>query len=100
MSVSIFDSNCYKKLYQVEGETWLKNEQTQLAQMADLDYPMSAHSFTGALARFAQDGTAVIYGAGGYNRYFIREDGRIVFSVSHSTSEGRKKAEAAGFDLG
>jgi hypothetical protein len=40
-----------------------------------------------------------IYGQGGWNRYFVRKDGSIEFSVSHGTKEAAEKAKAVGFKL-
>jgi len=40
-----------------------------------------------------------IYGAGGYNRYFVRGNGEAIFSRSHALREDVKKAEALGFEI-
>ena len=40
-----------------------------------------------------------IYGSGGWNRYYLRGDGRIVFSKYHSSHDGCEKAFRAGFDI-
>lgn len=42
----------------------------------------------------------VIYGSGGWNRYFVRGDGRLIFSKRHSGNKERiKLAKALGFDV-
>ena len=40
----------------------------------------------------------VIYGAGGWNRYFIR-DNEVTFSSFHATPEQTNKARAVGFTI-
>jgi len=40
----------------------------------------------------------VIYGAGGWNRYLIR-DNEVTFSSFHSTPEQTNKARAVGFTI-
>lgn len=41
----------------------------------------------------------VIYGTGGWNRYYVRGSGEVHFSVHHSTEKNRQKAAAQGFPL-
>lgn len=42
----------------------------------------------------------VIYGSGGYNRYHVYSDGRVVFSATHSMSQSHtERARANGFDI-
>lgn len=38
-----------------------------------------------------------IYGNGGFNRYFVRKNGDVLFSVPHSNRKSREKAERLGF---
>ena len=39
---------------------------------------------------------AVVYGEGGWTRYFVRFNGEIVFSVSHGSAHPKKRARAEG----
>ena len=46
-------------------------------------------------------GDYAIYGAGGYNRYFVlARTGEILFSRHHATPEKIQQAEELGFSLG
>lgn len=45
------------------------------------------------------EGNSAIYGDGGFHRYFVRSDGNIVFSKSHSFGERITKARDAGFTI-
>jgi hypothetical protein len=40
----------------------------------------------------------VIYGAGGWNRYFIR-DNEVTFSSHHATEEATENARTVGFTI-
>jgi len=40
----------------------------------------------------------VIYGHGGFHRYIIRQDGRVLYSESHGKSDA-KKAKDLGFEF-
>jgi len=42
---------------------------------------------------------AVIYGTGGMNRWYVRLDGEVVFSVRHSSEKMCEHAERLGFEL-
>jgi hypothetical protein len=44
--------------------------------------------------------TYCVYGSGGVHRYFVREDGRVQYSVRHGGwPDVSGKAKALGFDL-
>jgi hypothetical protein len=42
---------------------------------------------------------AVIYGSGGWNRWQLREDGRVCFSGGHGSKEAAEAANDLGFDV-
>ena len=41
----------------------------------------------------------VIYGEGGWTRYYVRGDGSVVFSERHSAPKSLERAKAAGFTI-
>jgi hypothetical protein len=56
-------------------------------------------SVRGALEREGRYNNCCIYGGDGFNRYFVRLDGTVVFSERHAHSGHTAKAVEAGFDL-
>lgn len=100
MSVRITDPLCYRKIAQVEGIQWVRDEANHMAQVAQLGYVLSSQSFAGAILYWHQYEAGTIYGLGGFNRYFIREDGRVVFSKYHKASDKMiAHAVELGFDV-
>jgi hypothetical protein len=72
---NINDENITEKITEVEGDKW---EKTQIVS--------------------AQTGdTSVIYGASGVARYFVEEDGEVVYSTQHGSDPN--KAEEKGFKV-
>jgi len=43
--------------------------------------------------------STVIYGCGGWHRYYLRLDGKVYFSKRHSNNQGIADATALGFNL-
>lgn len=100
MSVHITDPLCYQKIAKVEGVQWVRDEANHMAQVAQFSYVLSSQSFAGAILYWHQYQSGTIYGLGGYNRYFIREDGRVAFSKYHCTyAEKMELAIVLGFDV-
>ena len=84
---------------EIEGERWLEDQQQSVGQN------MLTNTLEGAL-RWLRGGENdsggsmgyIVYGSGGVNRWFVRPDGTVRFSMRH----GEKKAEdaaAAGFEI-
>ena len=47
----------------------------------------------------SKSSVAIAYGAGGYNRYMITQNGVVHFSMRHSTTPGLYRALILGFDI-
>lgn len=84
------------KMAEVEGERWRKEEEDEKKKPSLHD-----QSFYGVLESFrkGQDSAGVIYGAGGWHRYIVSENGDVRFSSYHSHKEGIEKAKKAGFKV-
>jgi len=80
MTVFIHERDCYGKIAKVEGPLWVRDEAHYMGLAAETGRLLSNYSFAGAILQWHYNETAVIYGLGGFHRYFIREDGRVVFS--------------------
>lgn len=113
MPVFITDRDALQRMAQVEGDTWLR------LQESEPETPLGFRAFARAYADIKKiydglidedrretmreigislNGHKAIYGEGGWNRYFIRWSGEIVFSARHATSIQKiEKAKAAGF---
>lgn len=112
--MNIKDPKSLQVMASVEGAAWL--QQQFAGQEVAIRY-----GWVGAFAAFAAkqaaamvdpsyDGdmveeffpgwSGVIYGAGGYARYFIMPDGDIIFDSYYASSEAHKqRAIAAGFTV-
>ena len=44
-------------------------------------------------------GSVTVYGSGGGNRYYVRPDGRVDFSVQHAIDSKSRDAKSLGFNL-
>jgi|GEM_PF-4913746 len=86
----------------IEGEGWLMEEQRYK------ENPGTSYSTYTAIKglkdnllanREIPDGIPLftVYGSGGYNRYFVYQDGSVKFSGGHSTPTGIEKAKRLGF---
>lgn len=111
--VFITDKNALDLMAQIEGDWWKKEQEFKKTSKRD-DYGFYGNlkEYLNFLTRLkdAEDEEErkwiqdmygqVIYGVGGYNRYFVRGDGRLIFSKSHSISDEKTKlAESLGFDI-
>jgi hypothetical protein len=103
VSVFITDADALQKMGQIEGKDWLAAQ----AQARHEGHPNDFHSYlieyqkyqgppTEETLRVA--GHCSIYGAGGWNRYFVRKNGKIIYSAYHGPSKV-KQAEDIGFDI-
>ena len=72
---NITDKNITEKITEVEGDKWDKSQ--------------VASALIGE--------TSVIYGACGVARYFVEEDGEVLYSTQHGTASD--KASEKGFKL-
>lgn len=111
MSVYIYDPDAKAKIALVEGERWLEHD-------LNAAYRSSTSCFDAFLAEWkaieavttpdAREilnsecltvrGNPAIYGLGGWNRYFVRYDGEIMFSAYHASNpEKEAQAKDAGF---
>ncbi len=72
---NINDKNITEKITEVEGDKW---EKTQITSALNGE-------------------TSVIYGACGVARYFVEEDGELLYSTLHGTNAN--KAQDNGFKL-
>lgn len=101
MSILITDSDWIDKIQQIEGKVWL-HMQEHAQKRGDLSYTVfGAWKHWVGFERFSQDDrfSYVIYGDGGWNRYFIRNDGRVAFSRHHGYKHSLELAERVGFDI-
>lgn len=98
--VHILDEDAFERIVLVEGEYYRKPAYRHEPEGEPTD-----NSFQGVKGAWERGERGLtgrgksIYGIGGWNRYFVRDDGEIVFSYWHALSEGRKKARGAGFRL-
>lgn len=115
MSVYILDPNALSRMAAVEGGEWLKQ---QTARPEDAyGFFVFKKAFEEMQAYCADTGSdpatlgnvepsmfggplgdGAIYGSGGYSRYRVRHDGRIVFLRSWAKGKA-EAAAAAGFDV-
>lgn len=107
--VSINDPDVRDMIAQVEGQLWLAQdayaeleagrltEDTSVAH-AQLLYKRHKSAPDQDPAHTLVYG-AIIYGAGGWNRYYVTHSGEVVFSASHSNGGGIEKAEQVGFRI-
>lgn len=80
MSVYLDDPELKEKIALVEGPDWMRQGNHQDVSRARME--------------FAHKGRAsAIYGVGGWSRWIVRRDGRVVYSAEHA---GHKLAEVAG----
>ncbi len=81
----------FDRMKALEGETWAEKQQEQRGSDAPLD------SFFGALYAL-REGKKVegIYGAGGVHRFFVKDNGDVVYSRSHGSAKV-EQALALGF---
>ncbi len=108
MTINIADEGALDALTSIEGEQW-RSEQHELDGY-------TFHSFRERYrellatdpellellsdAAISVNDNKAIYGSGGRNRYFVRGDGRIVFSKIHARGpEDIQKAEELGFEI-
>jgi hypothetical protein len=80
-----------RALIAVEGEPWFEQQKA-----------FHEHSIDGARDKAhkgSQHARSVIYGAGGWSRYFIDKKGNVVFSKSHGGRESTARAEKNGFKI-
>lgn len=105
MPVYIGDADAGEKLAEVEGAMWWRHEAN-----TDAD-----SSFSGWLAAWQQYrlsryepkcsfddfrlSSGVIYGAGGYSRYYVQNDGEICLLADTTRPEKVEKARTAGFTI-
>ena len=75
-------------LIAVEGRDWFDKHQPT----------WGVNSIDGALKMAQERRSGVIYGHGGFHRYIIRQDGRVLYSESHGKSDA-KKAKDLGFEF-
>ena len=111
MAILISDTDAFDKLVCMEGERWrklasdAKNEYGfRYALNTWIAYVEEAETFDPEYAkteRFKMEGIGVvIYGEGGWNRYYVRGSGEIVFSKHHSSSQEKvDKAKEIGFGI-
>lgn len=100
MSVSLTDPDCYKKIVAIEGSAWAKEQADHVLCSRSKAYSLHTNSFFGAIIAFVQKENAVIYGYGGFNRYVIRDDGRVVFLRHQAAYPAMiEKAQMEGFDI-
>lgn len=100
----IDDDDILLKLEEVEGADWRRQQESRRT---------APHSFYWLLAAWEQrclpehrdiaeirdflDAEPVLYGAGGYNRYLLRDDGTLLFSRMHARLAMQERATKAGF---
>jgi hypothetical protein len=79
-----------RTLVEMEGKEWFEHQKT-----------WGENSIDGALETSRGGGdysSGIIYGFGGWHRYFIRSNGNVVYSSSHGRS-GVEKARSLGFEI-
>lgn len=81
----------------IEGERWAKTQDdgNGFNVREALDKLASAQNSD----RKPDDSVCVIYGRGGWNRYFVRVSGEVVFSRAHGLPQDTAKAETFGFQV-
>jgi hypothetical protein len=89
----ITDPDIVQRIAEVEGPNWIRD-------MVDGTTEGDMFSVAAALAMFNKGRwiNAIIYGLGGWDRYFVMEDGEVAYSASHGRTN-LPKAEAAGFRI-
>jgi hypothetical protein len=113
MSPNITDPATRAKVAAVEGEGWLDQQDMTgglgnyshalVIWQVDVDRAIAlAVEFNDEACLDDHESTrAVIYGSGGWTRYFVRLNGDLVFSASHSEAhlEQRARAKELGFRI-
>jgi len=90
MNLSTNYGHVVKMLMEMEGEDWFKHQKT-----------WEENSIDGALEAAKKGGGysgGVIYGFGGWHRFFVRPNGDVVYSSSHGSSDV-EKAKRLGFKI-
>lgn len=107
--IKISDESVREKIAEVEGQEWLNQDAwserdgSKIAEDTSVAHARKLWEKRRPL-RISQDPDhstvygAVIYGHGGWHRYFVTHSGEVVYSESHGRSSV-KKAEAVGFRI-
>lgn len=100
MSIFIFDPSCLRKLANVEGPGWGMEQENHLLVARKTKTPLHVNTYFGAVFEFVRGEQPVIYGYGGFNRYVVRDDGRVAFlRVQAAYPAMIERAKTEGFDL-
>lgn len=106
MSININDQDAIDKMAAVEGEHWKAQHMTQASAEFSNGFLGAVKKHAKLVASLEEEGEEpefygnIIYGDGGWNRYFVRSDGEIFFSSRHTRSqETILKAQEAGFQI-
>ena len=104
--------NALLVMAEIEGEGWLEGQLTdpspnvsakaalEQVQRRQREFREWKSDYPGDKPPDLNDTVGdAIYGAGGFNRYFVRGNGEIIFSRSHSTAEDLAKAKKLGFEV-
>ncbi|MFZ3044079.1 MAG: hypothetical protein WA058_03175 [Minisyncoccia bacterium] len=113
MSVFITDDDALDRIMQVECAEMSEPHRAEFKEEHLAEGMCSFSEFKKAFGGLSADsrkcfpracvtvrGNSAIYGADGWNRYFVRyETGEIEFSKSHSSTDSEKRALEAGFTV-
>jgi hypothetical protein len=103
MSIHINDPGLEVALGLMEGDgqhaCWNGEGDNTLAGVRKHYASLLAEAKRDGLPLLPRRSCGTIYGFGGFNRYFVRGDGRVVFSTYHATESKAQDAQDVGFDL-
>lgn len=107
--VFIFQEDAFDRLSQVEGEEWART-QNNAAPYDKYDAWVSLWKLFSTLpkyetfleavpANFKEKGEGVLYGAGGWNRWYLSASGEWMFLGYYANAKMKEKAILVGFTV-
>ena len=104
--VRITDVDCFDKMVQLEGEQW-RTEETEWLRGGPYRGENTFHRVELYWVAFNEIGDdcwfdsnkTIIFGGGGWNRYYVDRDGTVRFSRRHSCEPLITKAITLGFKV-
>lgn len=94
--VHITDPDILSKIREIEGQQWdnLTDVNTRMPALKAYDDWKNTNDDPEQM-----NTGIVIYGDGGYNRYYVRGNGEVVLSYKHASSRSLDDAARAGFAI-
>lgn len=98
MAVNITDLDVLTKMTKLEGEDWCTYQYQH--ERDEYSFFFAARywfDFSDGGKDWFDSNKTILYGAGGFHRYYINEDGTVRFSHRHALPDAIAKALSLGF---